>query len=268
MALWRAQKHGATVIFGTATPSLETYRAALVGDYTLCSLPERVENRPLPPVEIVDMRAELKEGHRSIFSRSLLKALAEVKLEKKQAILLLNRRGFATFVLCRECGHVMRCKDCNVSLKFHMTGEALRCHYCDYSEPYPLTCPTCGGRAIRHFGTGTQKVEQELQTFFPKIRTARLDADTTTKKGSHQKILNTFKSGNADVLIGTQMVAKGLDFPNVTLVGVITADTAINLPDFRAGERTFQLLTQVAGRAGRGIAGGRVVVQTDRKSVV
>jgi primosomal protein N' (replication factor Y) (superfamily II helicase) len=262
VALWRAGQHGASVILGSATPSLETYRAAQSGRYILCSLPERVENRPLPPVEIVDMRREMKEGHRSIFSRPLLAALQEAADTGKQAILLLNRRGFATFVLCRECGHVMRCAACHISLKFHKTDEALRCHYCQHSEPYPLCCPACGGRYIRHFGTGTQKVEEELKTFFPGLRPLRLDADTTSRKGAHQTILQTFRTGGADVLIGTQMVAKGLDFPRVTVVGVITADTALNLPDFRAGERTFQLLTQVAGRAGRGAFGGRVVVQT------
>ncbi len=262
VAMWRAKRHGAALVLGSATPSLESYNAALNGKYALCLLPERVENRQLPPVEVVDMRQELKEGHRSIFSRALLSALEKVLEEKKQAILLLNRRGYATFVLCRGCGFVMRCKMCNVSLKFHLTEEVLRCHYCEYSEPYPSQCPACASHYIRHFGTGTQKVAEELHKYFPAIRAARVDADSTVKKGAYQKIFGAFKSGNVDVLIGTQMVAKGLDFPNVTLVGVITADTTINLPDFRAGERTFQLLTQVAGRAGRGNSGGKVLVQT------
>lgn len=262
VAQWRADRHGAALVLGSATPSLESYRAALSGEYRLCSLPQRVANRPLPPVNVVDMRQELKDGHRSIFSRPLLAALERVRQEGKQAILLLNRRGFATFVLCRECGFAMRCKECNVSLKYHMAESLLRCHYCEYTEPYPSQCPSCSGRYIRHFGTGTQKVEEELLKHFPDIRAVRLDADTTTRKGAHQQILNTFKSGAAEVLIGTQMVAKGLDFPNVTLVGVITADTSINLPDFRAGERTFQLLTQVAGRAGRGASAGCVLIQT------
>ncbi|MDW7650231.1 MAG: primosomal protein N' [Bacillota bacterium] len=262
VALWRARLHKAAVVLGSATPSLESYRLAELGEYTLSRLPDRIENRPMPPVEIVDMRQELKEKHRSIFSRLLLSTLESTFQQGKQAILLLNRRGYATFVLCRECGHVMRCKSCDISLKFHMAGEALRCHYCDYSEDYPRVCPVCSGRYIRHFGTGTQKVEEELLKYFPDRRVVRLDADTTARKGAHKKILTQFKKKEADVLIGTQMVAKGLDFPDVTLVGVITADTAINLPDFRAGERTFQLLTQVAGRAGRGPAGGRVVVQT------
>lgn len=262
VALWRAARHSAAVVLGSATPSLESYRLAEIGRYKMCSLRHRISERPLPPVNVVDMRQELKEGHRSIFSRPLLAALSAVFKDSRQAILLLNRRGYATFVLCRECGHAMRCKACDVSLKYHMTEETLRCHYCEYMEKYPNVCPACGGHTIRHFGTGTQKVEEELRKFFPEIRVARMDADTTSRKGAHKKILTSFENRNEDVLIGTQMVAKGLDFPNVTLVGVITADTAINLPDFRAGERTFQLLTQVAGRAGRGPAGGHVVVQT------
>ncbi|HZK25809.1 MAG TPA: primosomal protein N' [Oscillospiraceae bacterium] len=262
LALWRAQWHGAKVILGSATPSLESYHAAEGGNYQLLRLPERIAQRPLPPVEVVDMREELKDGHKSIFSRPLITALQETVAAGKQIILFLNRRGYATFVLCRECGHVMRCPACNVALKYHAAATTLRCHYCDHHEPYPNTCPVCSGRYIRHFGTGTQKVEAELLKQFPDYRVLRLDADTTTHKGDHQKILTAFKQQKADVLVGTQMIAKGLDFPNVTLVGVITADTAINLPDFRAGERTFQLLTQVAGRAGRGAAGGKVVVQT------
>ncbi|NLZ92796.1 MAG: primosomal protein N' [Firmicutes bacterium] len=262
IALWRAKWHAATVILGSATPSLESFRHAECGDYTLLHLPERIANRPLPPVEIVDMRQELKDGHKSIFSRTLIAALQETLKQRQQAILFLNRRGYATFVLCRECGHVMRCPACNVSLKYHLSSTKLRCHYCDYTAEYPNTCPACSGRYIRHFGTGTQKVEAELRKQFPDIRVVRIDADTTGKKGQHQKILNRFKRQEADVMVGTQMIAKGLDFPNVTLVGVITADTALNLPDLRAGERTFQLLTQVAGRAGRGSLAGKVVVQT------
>lgn len=262
VALWRVKKHGAALVLGSATPSLESYNASLSGRYGLCRLAKRVENRILPPVDVVDMRQELKDGHRSIFSRALLSALETVLQKKEQAILLLNRRGYATFVLCRGCGFVSRCKMCNVSLKFHLAEKALRCHYCEHSEPYPVQCPVCASSYIRHFGTGTQKVMEELCKNFSAIRAARLDADSTGQKGAHQKIFSAFKNGGIDVLIGTQMVAKGLDFPNVTLVGVITADTSINLPDFRAGERTFQLLTQVAGRAGRGSAGGRVVVQT------
>lgn len=262
VALWRARHHGAAVVLGSATPSLESYRLAEEGEYTLCRLPSRIYNRPLPPVEIVDLRRELREGHRKPFSRLLLTALADTVASGHQAILFLNRRAYATFVLCRECGFVLRCPDCQVALKFHAPGSELRCHYCEQRQPYPLTCPSCAGRSIRHFGTGTQRVEDELQKAFPEWRLARLDADTASRKGEHRRILSAFRRGEYQVLVGTQLVTKGLDFPNVTLVGVITADTALNLPDFRAGERTFQLLTQVAGRAGRGEAGGRVIVQT------
>jgi primosomal protein N' (replication factor Y) len=262
VAQWRARHHGAAVVLGSATPSLESYRLAEEGDYSLCRLPSRIYDRPLPPVEIVDLRRELREGHRSVFSRPLLSALAETVAAGRQAILFLNRRAYATFVLCRECGFVLRCPDCQVALKYHAAGQELRCHYCEHRQPYPLACPGCAGRYIRHFGTGTQRVEEELQRAFPEWRLARLDADTAARKGAHRRILSAFRRGEYQVLVGTQLVTKGLDFPNVTLVGVITADTALNLPDFRAGERTFQLLTQVAGRAGRGEAGGRVVVQT------
>ncbi|HHX75220.1 MAG TPA: primosomal protein N', partial [Firmicutes bacterium] len=262
VALRRAEMHRAAVILGSATPSLESYTRALHGEYRLGRLPRRIADRPLPPVEIVDMREELKSGNKSIFSRTLQAALKDTLTAGGQAIIFLNRRGYATFVLCRTCGHVMRCPACNVSLKFHSSTAALCCHYCDHREPYPAVCPACGGRYIRHFGTGTQKVEEELRRHFPGARPLRLDADTAARKGEHGKILASFRRGEANVLVGTQMIAKGLDFPAVTLVGVVTADTALNLPDFRAGERTFQMLTQVAGRAGRGATGGRVVIQT------
>jgi len=262
VAEWRAGRHGAAVVLGSATPSLESYRLAEEGRYTLCRLPGRIYDRPLPPVEIVDLRRELREGNRSVFSRLLLTALQETVESGRQAILFLNRRAYATFVICRECGLVLRCPDCQVALKYHIPGRELRCHYCEHRQPYPLTCPACAGRYIRHFGTGTQRVEDELQKNFPEWRLARLDADTASRQGEHRRVLTAFRKGEYQVLVGTQLVTKGLDFPNVTLVGVITADTALNLPDFRAGERTFQLLTQVAGRAGRGEAGGRVIVQT------
>ena len=262
VALWRGQHHSAAVVLGSATPSLESYRLAEEGVYTLCHLPNRIFDRPLPPVEIVDLRCELREGHRSVFSRLLLSALTETVAAGRQAILFLNRRAYATFVLCRECGFVLRCPNCQVALKYHVSGRELRCHYCEHRQPYPHVCPSCAGSYIRHFGTGTQRVEDELQKAFPEWRLARLDADTASRKGEHRRILSAFRKGEYQVLVGTQLVTKGLDFPNVTLVGVITADTALNLPDFRAGERTFQLLTQVAGRTGRGEAGGRVIVQT------
>jgi primosomal protein N' (replication factor Y) (superfamily II helicase) len=262
VAIWRAEWHGATVMLGSATPSLESYWKSVQGEYRLCSLTQRIEERPMPPVDIVDMRLEIKDGHRSMFSRSLLSGLDETLAAGRQAILFLNRRGYATFVLCRSCGHVMRCPSCQVSLTYHFADAKLLCHYCDHREGYPLICPACSGRYIKHFGTGTQKVTEEVNKYFPEARVDRLDTDTTAGKGAHRRILSAFRRGESNVLVGTQMVAKGLDFPNVTLVGVISADTALNLPDFRAGERTFQLLTQVSGRAGRSDAGGRVVVQT------
>jgi primosomal protein N' (replication factor Y) len=261
VALERARREGATVILGSATPSLESYVAAQRGIYTLLSMPDRVGERPLPPVEVVDMRAELKQGHRGTFSRSLVRAMKEVLTHGEQAILLLNRRGYSSFVFCRECGYTCRCERCSVALTQHNNPPHLRCHYCDARAPVPDTCPQCRGPYIRHFGAGTQQIEEACRQQFPDARVVRIDRDTTRRKGSHAALLDAFGRGEFDVLVGTQMVAKGLDFPRVTLVGVMAADAALNLPDFRAGERTFQLLTQVAGRAGRHQLPGRVVVQ-------
>lgn len=222
----------------------------------------RVAGRPLPPVHIVDMREELRSGNRSMFSRLLHRGLEERLLKGEQTVLLLNRRGYATFVMCRTCGYVAGCPHCDISLTYHQVSRTLRCHYCGYAERQMELCPDCGSEHIRHFGTGTQRVEEELVKLFPGIRVIRMDVDTTTEKGSHEKWLTMFRNKQADVLLGTQMVAKGLDFPDVTLVGVIAADTVLNLPDFRSAERTFQLLTQVAGRAGRHQLPGEVFVQT------
>ncbi|MCL6457314.1 MAG: primosomal protein N', partial [Gorillibacterium sp.] len=262
----RAKHHHAAVILGSATPSLESYHRAMapppVGTYHLLTMERRVENRPMPPVHIVDMREELQEGNRSMFSRPLFNAL-QLRLERReQSVLLLNRRGYSTFVMCRTCGHTMQCPHCDISLTYHQSSHMMRCHYCGYTERSPVECPSCSSPHIRFFGTGTQKVEEELAKLFPGIRVIRMDVDTTTEKGSHEKWLTMFGNKEADVLLGTQMVAKGLDFPDVTLVGVIAADTVLNLPDFRAAERTFQLLTQVAGRAGRHQLPGEVFVQT------
>lgn len=267
VAVRRAEQGGAAVILGSATPSLESYHASRAQSDihfspVLLEMPSRALGNELPKVHVVDMRDELKEGNRSMFSRRLHAAL-ESRLERgEQTVLLLNRRGFSTFVMCRSCGYVAGCPECDISLTYHARSDNLRCHYCGHAEPSPKVCPECGSEHIRFFGTGTQRVEEELGKLFPGIRVIRMDVDTTTEKGSHEKLLNQFRDKKADVLLGTQMVAKGLDFPDVTLVGVITADSALNLPDFRAAEKTFQLLTQVAGRAGRHQLPGEVVVQS------
>ncbi|KAA9004058.1 primosomal protein N' [Paenibacillus spiritus] len=267
VAVRRAEQGDAVVVLGSATPSLESYYAARSQSDIhfaprLLTMSTRALGNALPRVEIVDMREELKEGNRSMFSRGLHSALA-ARLERgEQTVLLLNRRGFSTFVMCRSCGYVAGCPNCDISLTYHSRSDNLRCHYCGHAEPSPQVCPECGSEHIRFFGTGTQRVEEELGKLFPGIRVIRMDVDTTTEKGSHEKLLAGFRDKKADVLLGTQMVAKGLDFPDVTLVGVITADSALNLPDFRAAEKTFQLLTQVAGRAGRHSLPGEVLIQS------
>lgn len=261
VALHLAGEHGAVVVLGSATPSLESFSAAVRGDFQLLRMDERIEGRPLPAVCLVDMREELRQGNRGFFSRSLLLAVQKRLARGEQVILFLNRRGFATIVVCRECGLVVKCPHCDVSLTYHANGRLL-CHYCNHTAPAPAVCPDCGSKQIGYFGAGTQKIEQEVRRLFPQARVLRLDSDTTTRKGSHREILNAFRQGGADILIGTQMIAKGLDIPTVTLVGVVNADTSLHMPDFRASERTFQLLTQVAGRAGRGDLGGEAIVQT------
>lgn len=250
------------LVLGSATPSLEAYRMARKGEVRYVELPGRVHGRPLPLTDVVDMREELLAGNRTMFSRPLQAALIDTLSRGEQAIILLNRRGFASFLLCRECGHVPRCKNCGVSLTFHQSPPGLRCHYCGYDMRVPATCPECYSKYLRPFGVGTQRVEQGLKEMFPSARIARMDRDTTARKGAHQKILAGFAAKAIDILVGTQMIAKGLDFPGVTLVGVVSADTALHFPDFRAAERTFQLLTQVAGRAGRGDLPGQVLLQT------
>ncbi len=262
VAIARGRLTNCIVVLGSATPSLESYSRALAGRYSLLTIENRVSGQALPEVTVIDLREEIKEGHRSIFSRELIGRIRDVLDRKEQAILFLNRRGYATFIVCRECGLVMKCPRCSITLTLHAGEQALRCHYCDFRRKAPEVCPDCASTSIRQFGVGTQKVESEIARWFPDARVARMDMDTTTGKGSHEKILNRFRDGSIDILVGTQMIAKGLDFPGVTLVGVITADTSLNLPDFRAAERTFQLLTQVAGRAGRGKRPGEVVVQT------
>ena len=265
VAIKLAELTGAVVVLGSATPDVETFYQAQTGNYHLLRLPERVvpgEGAPLPQVEVVDMRDELKAGNRSLFSRSLAQAINEAVASRGQVILFLNRRGGATFIQCRRCGFVLRCRRCEVALTHHIAEDILVCHQCNYKTPVPQVCPNCSSRQIKFLGAGTQKLEQEVSFTFPRARSLRWDSDVTSRKSSHEEILNRFRSREAEILIGTQMVAKGLDIPSVTLVGVINADTSLNLPDFRAGEKTFQLLSQVAGRAGRGAAGGRVIIQT------
>lgn len=262
VAAARGRATGASVVLGSATPSLESWQAAVRGEYRLLVMAERVEGRPLPPVRIVDMRQELYGGNRSMFSKPLHAAIQDRLEKNEQSVLLLNRRGYSTFVMCRSCGYTAGCPHCDISLTYHQTSGMMRCHYCGYAERQPAVCPECGSEHIRYFGTGTQRVEEELARLFPGIRVIRMDVDTTAEKGAHEKLLTQFRKKKGDVLLGTQMVAKGLDFPDVTLVGVITADTMLNLPDFRSSERTFQLLTQVAGRAGRHHLPGEVFVQT------
>lgn len=267
VAVTRAHQHGAVVILGSATPALESYHAARSQSNDefaplLLEMNQRALGNTLPEVHIVDMREELRAGNRSMFSRSLHQGIAQRLERGEQTVLLLNRRGYSTFVMCRSCGYVAGCPECDISLTYHQRSHNLRCHYCGYATQAPEVCPDCGSEHIRYFGTGTQRVEEELAKLFPGIRVIRMDVDTTTEKGSHEKLLTSFREKKADVLLGTQMVAKGLDFPDVTLVGVITADSALNLPDFRAAEKTFQLLTQVAGRAGRHQLPGEVFVQS------
>ncbi len=301
-ALKLAQLSGATVILGSATPSLTSYHRAEQDEFDLQEMPRRIMGHtrrlqelqaryhipntryqtlddehekhpqdrehsqarylPLPPVKIVDLRAELRAGNRSIFSRALQRAMDEALGRGEQVILFLNRRGTATFVLCRDCGHVVRCPRCDVPLTYHSPRARLICHHCNYREPQPQRCPQCGGSRIRYFGLGTERVEEAVRERWPDARLLRWDRDTARTHEAHTNILQRFAGGAADVLVGTQMITKGLDLPLVTVVGVISADTALNLPDFRSSERTFQLLAQVAGRAGRGLLGGRVVIQT------
>ncbi len=262
---------GAVLVLGSATPDVEShFRSAFGGSHRLLELPQRLQRTesggvapsPLPQVEVVDLREELKAGNRSIFSRSLTAGIGGALSAGEQVILFLNRRGTASFLQCRDCGHVPTCTSCAVSLTLHQPENRLVCHYCRRARPAPRACPQCGSRRIRQLGLGTERVEEEARRAFPAARTLRWDRDVTRGRDAHERILARFLAHEADILIGTQMVAKGLDMPLVTLVGVISADTALRFPDFRSGERTFQLLEQVAGRAGRGPRGGRVIIQT------
>lgn len=262
VALWRGRNEGATVIMGSATPSVEIRQAAEVGDIGHVQLPERVMGRAMPAVELVDMREELQSGNREIFSRALRQALEQTVSGGSQAILFLNRRGFSTFVLCRSCGQALECRDCAVSLTYHQREERLYCHYCLKEFPMPTVCPECGSDKIRYFGAGTERVVAEVARLFPEVGILRADRDTMSRPQDYADLYHQFYRGAAQVLVGTQMIAKGMDFPNVSLVGVVAADTALHLPDFRSSERTFQLLVQAGGRSGRGDSAGRVVIQT------
>jgi len=264
-AIKLAELTGAVVILGSATPDVESYYHSNQGRYHLLRLPERINSAghaSLPHVDIVDLREELKSGNRSIFSTALSEAITQVLANREQAILFLNRRGAATSIQCRTCGYVLSCRRCEIPLSYHMTEDTVVCHQCNRRAQVPRTCPRCSSPRIKFLGLGTQKLEKEVSLAFPDARLLRWDSDVTHGKNSHQEILDGFRNHEADILIGTQMVAKGLDLPLVTLVGVINADTSLNLPDFRAGERTFQLICQVAGRAGRGTVPGQVIVQT------
>ncbi len=254
--------HGAALVLGSATPSMESLYNCETGDWTRVPMPQRVTARSLPPVQVVDMGAEFAAGHRLMFSRALTEALLRTRDQSSKAVLLLNRRGFASFLLCRECGFVPSCDSCSTSLTYHEVGTRLMCHHCGATRPIPATCPRCDSPYLRQFGAGTQRVENELKSVVGDWPVVRMDADTTQGKGAHERLLASFEALGSGVLLGTQMIAKGLDYPEVTLVGVISADVTLNIPDFRAGERTYQLLEQVAGRAGRGEIEGEVIIQT------
>jgi len=257
----RSKSHNCPLILGSATPSLESYARAKKGVYKLLELKTRVGKSKLPNVNIIDMKEEIKRGN-STFSRDLIKGIKTRLENNEQIILLLNRRGYSTFITCKDCGFTHKCPNCDISLTYHKTNGMMRCHYCGYADRKLMVCPDCGSNEIKDLGTGTQRIEEELNNMFPNARIVRMDVDTTSKKGSHERIINDFKQEKYDILLGTQMIAKGLDFPKVTLVGVINADTSLNIPDFRSGERTFQLLSQVAGRAGRNELPGQVIIQT------
>ena len=262
VAIERAERHQCPVVLGSATPSLESYARAKKGVYTLLTLKRRVNQQQLPHVSLIDMREELRNGNRSMFSEELMLRLKEVLERKEQAVLFLNKRGYSSFVMCRDCGYVEQCPHCEISLTYHRFQKRLKCHYCGHEAPVPAECPECHSEHIRYFGTGTQRVEEELTKVLPEARVIRMDVDTTSRKGAHEKLLTSFGHKEADILLGTQMIAKGLDFPDVTLVGVLSADTSLHIPDFRSSEKTFQLLTQVSGRAGRHEKAGSVIIQS------
>lgn len=261
IAVYRAEKNNGKVILGSATPSLEVYARCLRKVYGLVELKKRVHERKMPEVITIDMNDEVRYGNR-LFSRVLQEKIASHLDKKRQVLLLLNRRGYASFITCKNCGYSVKCPHCDITLTYHKSSGSLRCHYCGYSESYKRICPSCKEESLMPLGTGTEKVEENLEALFPNARVLRMDLDTTSKKGAHEKMISAFQNHEYDILLGTQIVAKGLDFPDVSLVGVINADTSLNIPDFRSSEDTFQLLCQVAGRSGRGEVEGEVVIQT------
>lgn len=261
VAEFLSKQNECKVILGSATPTIESYYRSLIGELELLELNSRVDNKEMPPMKVIDMREELKSGNISLFSRELYKEIQDKLSKGEQIILFLNRRGFSSFVSCRSCGYVFKCEECDISMTYHKNG-LLVCHYCGNTKREPKKCPKCDSKYVKFFGAGTQRVEEEVKKYFKDARVLRMDLDTTREKDSYEKIYNTFKDGKADILIGTQMISKGLDFKNVTLVGVLAADMSINIPDYRAAERTFQIITQVAGRAGRGDLQGKVIIQT------
>lgn len=262
VAIKRGEYNQCPVILGSATPSLESYARAKKNVYELLTLSKRTNEQAMPEVQIADMREELHNGNRTMFSRSLIDKIKNCIQNGEQIVLLLNRRGYSTFALCRDCGHVEECPNCDISLTYHKKRRMLKCHYCSHEQPIPDHCPACDSTLIRFFGTGTERVEESLVQLMPEVRIIRMDVDTTSRKGSHERLLQKFADHDADILLGTQMIAKGLDFKNVTLVGVLAADSMLHLPDFRSSEKTFQLLTQVSGRAGRHHLTGEVIIQT------
>ncbi len=262
IAEYLAKKQKIPLILGSATPDLKSYYKTRNGEIKLLTLTQRANNSSLPAVEIVDLRQELASGNKSMLSEKLQEEIKKNLLVNKQTILFLNRRGFSTFIMCRDCGYTVKCKRCDITMTYHKNENKLKCHYCGYEENIVKECPECHSKNIKYFGAGTQRLEDEVHNVFPDATTIRMDVDTVSKKNSHEEILNKFKNENINILIGTQMVVKGHHFPNVTLVGVVAADSSLNLGDFRANEKTFQTLTQVAGRAGRGDCEGRVIIQT------
>lgn len=262
VAIKIAKKKNIPLLLGSATPDISTFYKANTGKIKLLKLTKRANKSNLPKIKIVDLRQELANGNKSMLSIELYNSIKENLQNKKQTILFLNRRGFSTFVMCRDCGYTIKCKNCNIALTYHKSQEKMKCHYCGHQEEITKICPSCGSKRIKYFGTGTQKLEQEINKIFPKASTIRMDIDTVTKKNSHEDILNRFKNDNIDILIGTQMIVKGHHFPNVTLVGIVAADSSLNIDDYRAEERTFDIIVQVAGRAGREKDEGKVIVQT------